>query len=996
MTTLLPTNYQKNAGYDAWKNDKLWLVAQGEIGSSGSPAGLWKTNSAMIGAAANYWERTAASSGNAVNANSAHNQNSSGIAVNTTMNVRPAFHLNLSKAAKSKVETAKVPTIPAQTYNGLEQTFDFTTITGYSADKMKITNIAYDGTLPTGYASPSVVAPDAPATSATKVKFTEAGTYTVTFESLMESGADGSKTQWFFGRNPDKTTDTATLTVNKAKLTTPSFGSGANSTKPFDGSELTFTANNYPNDTVAATNTVAYPRNPLSVSFKEGTAVLSPQPAMTENSNSTLEVKIRDAGNYGAEFTIADPTNYEWADGTSAPKTVNFTVSPIQLKMTSTTTETGNAWSWAADSTSASGTITVSGFYIGDGTSADPADTVNLQLEIKDSAGATNYLTGTDNGDGSYTFTIDQNISIFGGTYATGTYYLKPVLSNGTSGTHDGNYELTTALSGLNGGLGYKLVIGTASAGLPTYTWTYTEDGGSDQAMPTDNKLTYKYNSGTSSGAVYEVTVDTTGFAAAYIAIDTSKYTNGYKNRSASVAGRYVTTLALKTTDSDHTFSLPGGGTSTTSEITFEWEIEKADYDFTNVKWQYTDTEGNTTNYPARWDSVNSVWEYLDTDGNAASADAGIPWYGENYTLTLTGLPTGVTITNPTGAYTGNKEKFISVNGYQAECNGITSDTSNYNALPANLMKLDWKIVKGKVIIRASGSWTTSQQGSDSNIFYVPALQNVSGVEYEYYDLGTTANSPGPGTLLGGLTDVTSVLGTKHYYYVKAVVASGVSSDGVTLWRDAIELVDETNPEPKYGACTKAFETGDNRTPVQITLNGAPYTYDGNEHGVLNDGTNGGELEIKVGGNAFPTSRYDILYYEYDANNSADHYKGTPIPDPPTNAGKYIIEIRLTTTAAQDYYATDEYFEFEIKPYVLDMSQVKWGYLDAEGNEVEYNPASPLEYGLDGDGNPIKHNLILIGLPKGDVNGDLSEQLQAKMYEESGLGNDGSDSTKPQ
>ena len=105
---------------------------------------------------------------------------------------------------------------------------------------------------------------------------------------------------------------------------------------------------------------------------------------------------------------------------------------------------------------------------------------------------------------------------------------------------------------------------------------------------------------------------------------------------------------------------------------------------------------------------------------------------------------------------------------------------------------------------------------------------------------------------------MTSVLGTKHYYYVKAVVASGVSSDGVTLWIDAIEIVDETDPEPKYGACTKSFETGDNRTAVQITLSGAPYTYDGKTHGELKDGNNGGELEIKVGSNAFPTSRFTI------------------------------------------------------------------------------------------------------------------------------------------
>ena len=995
MPNMQPGNHQSKTGYDTWKNDKLWLVAQGEIGSSWMPAGLWKTDSTMF-ADKNCWERSSAGSVSNVNPNSAHNLGSSGINVDMALGIRPAFHLNLSKAAKSVVQTATVPDIPVQTYNGMEQTFDFTTISGYSADQMKITNIVYDGTLPAGAGEPSVVDPVAPATSATKVKFTEAGTYTVTFESLLETRTDGGKTKWLFGRDPDKTTDTATLTVKKAQLATPSFGTGANSSKPFNGADQTFKASDYPNKNVAATSSVAYPRNPLSVSFKKDTTVLSPQPTIKENADGTLELQMRDAGNYGAEFSIADAVNYEWADGTSTPKTVNFEITATALTLSYTTTE-NNVWGWAADSESSSGTITVSGIFNGDGTQS--ADSVNLKLEISDTAGGKSYITGVDNGDGTYTFTVDKDISVFGGSYTTGTYYLKPVLSNGTAGTHDGNYELSTALSGLNNGSGYKLVIGTAGAGLPSYSWTYTEDGGTDQALPADGKLTYKFNGSTTTGVVYELTVDTTDFASAYIAIDTSKYDNGYKNRSASVAGKYVTTVALKTTDGDHTFPAPGGGTSTTSEITIEWEIEKAKYDFTNVKWQYTDTEGNTKNYPARWDADNGVWEYLDENGDAAGGDAGIPWYGENYTLTLTGLPTGVTITNPTGAYTGNKEKFISANGYTAECTGVSGDSANYESIPSGLLSLDWKIVKGKVVIRSS-TWTTSQQGSDSNVFYVPTLQNVSGVEYEYYDLGTTANSPGPGTKLDGLDGVTSVLGTKHYYYVKAVVASGVSSDGVTLWIDAIEIVDETDPEPKYGACTKSFETGDNRTAVQITLSGAPYTYDGKTHGELKDGNNGGELEIKVGSNAFPTSRFTVQYYVYDAGNAAEHYKGELLGGAPKDAGRYVIEIKLTATAEEDYYATDEYFDFEIKPYVLDMSQVKWGYLVKDENgaeiEVEYNPSSPMQFGLDENGNAIKHNVILIGLPKGDKNGDAAEQLLAQMYEESGLGNDGSDGTRPQ
>ena len=983
-----------------WVNDKVWIPSTGEVYatqySSGTACdgGLWNTSADQRDNSVETWLRTAVYWTSQVSTQICENLTPTGGSINKNADissiayqhaVRPSIHLNLSK-----LNVVKTPEITGEyTYNRTEQTVTFK---DFDVEKMEITGIARTTTLPSagGYTAATYtnVAAGSPSGTQPVVKFTEAGEYKITLKSKPVNNS--TTDYWLFSDSGEETT-TITLKVNREKLSTPSFGTGAAVSKEYNGSEYTFTASGYPN-----ANVTGYPRSPLGVSISNDGGALSPQPSMTETSSGTLEVKMRNAGNYNAGFTISDTVNYEWSDGTQTKKEVPFTVTKKALTLSYTTTE-NNVWGWAADSESSSGTITVSGIFNGDGTQS--ADSVNLKLEISDTAGGKSYITGVDNGDGTYTFTVDKDISVFGGSYTTGTYYLKPVLSNGTAGTHDGNYELSTALSGLNNGSGYKLVIGTAGAGLPSYSWTYTEDGGTDQALPADGKLTYKFNGSTTTGVVYELTVDTTDFASAYIAIDTSKYDNGYKNRSASVAGKYVTTVALKTTDGDHTFPAPGGGTSTTSEITIEWEIEKAKYDFTNVKWQYTDTEGNTKNYPARWDADNGVWEYLDENGDAAGGDAGIPWYGENYTLTLTGLPTGVTITNPTGAYTGNKEKFISANGYTAECTGVSGDSANYESIPSGLLSLDWKIVKGKVVIRSS-TWTTSQQGSDSNVFYVPTLQNVSGVEYEYYDLGTTANSPGPGTKLDGLDGVTSVLGTKHYYYVKAVVASGVSSDGVTLWIDAIEIVDETDPEPKYGACTKSFETGDNRTAVQITLSGAPYTYDGKTHGELKDGNNGGELEIKVGSNAFPTSRFTVQYYVYDAGNAAEHYKGELLGGAPKDAGRYVIEIKLTATAEEDYYATDEYFDFEIKPYVLDMSQVKWGYLVKDENgaeiEVEYNPSSPMQFGLDENGNAIKHNVILIGLPKGDKNGDAAEQLLAQMYEESGLGNDGSDGTRPQ
>ncbi len=1015
-------NYTNDLGITSrytnlWGNDKVWIPSLTEVGDTRngatgtdykpdvSPAsanivlggGIWNTNYSMIqgfgrqGAAVrNSYTMTRSGCVNLSDSDDLTHacvytledsaQGYRNVA-NSMMYVRPAIHLNLTQAVADSVIRVKQPTITTATatYNrGADLTFTLNDYASVKYDGVNASNIIT-------VTPPAVsVAQDMTFTSATGVlKATKAGTYTVSLTL-----PSGGKYIWADYDQLAHTTSTRTLTItiNKAQLTVPSFGTGNSAAKTYDGTAQTFNASNYPH--TGATATPAYPRDPLSyvITRKVNGSVSPPAyaPVGAPQANGTLNVTVRDAGDYEAKFTIADTANYEWADATQADKTVPFTVKKKALTLSSTTTVTGNVWGWAADK-SESGTVTVSGFYNGNSaaTPAVPADSVNLTLAVTDSSGASSYITGTNNHDGTYTFTVDKDISVFGGSYSVGTYYLKPVLSNGSAGTHDSNYELSTALSTIENGSGYKLVISAASAGLSSYDWQYTEDNGAAQAMPAGNKLKYKLNS-SGAGTVYTVTVDTSAFPS-YLSVDTSYtdaasgFVNGYKNNFAANANTYTTTVRLKASGG---YQFANG--TQTDDVTLSWEIQKADFDFTNVKWQYT-CNGTTVNYPAKWNASSGSWDYLDSSGAVVSTDEGLGWCGVDYALSLANLPAGITV-NAAGAYTGNRKKAIG--SYTASCN-VTYDTANFNAPPSAAVQLNWKIVKGKVEI-ITGSWTSSSQGSGSNIFYVPTLQNVSGIDYEYYDLGTdSAPIAFPGTKLNGISDITSTAGTTHHYYVKAVIKSGLSLDGVTAWADAIEIIDKTgggtHNGQALGDCTKYFYTGDNRTPVQVTLNNAPYTYDKKPHAVLFDGTNGGELEITVGSNAFPASNFTVNYYLYDASNSSDHFKGTQLAGAPTDAGHYVLEIALTQTAGGSYYATDEYFDFEIKPFKFDMSQVQWGYLDENGNEVAYNPSSPPQYTLDQNGQRVEHELILIGLPKGDANGTDAEKLLAELFADSGL-----------
>ncbi len=995
MPNMVSTNYQKKAGYDTWKNDRLWLVAQAEIGSAGYAGGFWKTDNVMLGNRTSdenlwWWERSAGSN----SPDTVHNQNSSGVVVTKSLGVRPAFHLNISKIGREiTLDAPEVPAGTVYTYNGLEQTIDIGTYTDYDADKMYVTNIVKND--PTaGTVAPSIDTTEVDVTKRSKIKLTDAGTYKVTLKT--KSPISGSSDPYYYFADTGTDETVVTIEVKKKQLTKPSITTSAGN-KDYNGTELIFNLPNYPSDTVPATGSSAYPKDPLSASIerKVDGAVSAPvyAPKKEEKADGTLDITVRDAGDYTTTVKIEDKVNYEWADGTQSDTTVGFKVKEKELGITYTTDDpswTSGNLSWSADK-SYKATFTVSGVYNGDA-SAVPAvsgDNVGIVLKITKSgeSTATGSVTAVSNGDGTYTAELDS--SVFPDSkYAVGVYAIEFELDG--TGTDNGNYKLPATIGGISN---LTLTISAAAVSF-TPQWQYTKGTGTAQNVPSDNKFKYEYDGLTNAGVVYTILLDQSTFAANHISIDTSKYNQGIQNGQASNAGTYTTTVALK---AEAGYALPNG--QATMDVTYSWEIEKGDIDLSQVKWQYTTTQGNIPsspkNYPVQWNVTTKAWEYLDADGNVAGSDAGLPWYGEQYTLSITGFPTGVTINNPANAYNGtNKKKFVG--SYTTECVGISYDTANYNALPGDVLKLNWQIVKAKIEI-TSTSWSTQQEGGTAegvSIFYVPVLQNVAGVEYEYWDLGTAADPKDPAELLGSIGDITSVSGTEHKYFVKAKVKSGVSIDGTTLWEDAIELVDKTNPP--NGDCTKEFTTGDSRTPVQVTLNGAPYTYDGKAHAILDDGSNNGELSIQIAGtnNNFAVSNFDVTYYEHNGSSSTtitDCFDAAnPLSGAAKDAGKYIIVIQLKTAAEENYYLTAKYVEYEIKPYQLDLSQVKWGYLGRDENgeeiEIEYNPTSPLQYEKDESGAVKEHELILIGLPKGDAEGDADAKLLAEMYAESGLG----------
>ncbi len=1063
--------------YNEWANDYLWLPSLTEIGYNDNVThanGVTEKGTSLWGipnghdiqkARDYYWTRSGAhhNSKQAILIDDTGRlmyRMDSNCGVNSLNAIRPALHLNLTKAAAAIVDIPEQPENSKPTYSGVEQTIDLTAFTNFDANKMYVTNIVKKDTS-AGTVSPSVDMSESDATKRKKVKVTDAGTYTVTLKAKTGTVNGVANSQYFWSERtpPSDPTETTIEFVVKKKQLTPPVISSTDGDKTYNGSKQRIEITGYPNTKVADSASppnYAYPVDPMSVvvSAKRGESAYTPgYTVVTKTSadnNGTLTLEFRDAAEYTVTFSIADTVNYEWADketNGAATRETTYSVKPKQLSFSyetdykaGTAEEDKTKLSWTATD-GYSATFTVGEIYTGTDTEFPTADGVKIKLKLGktgDSSFSAEIKGSFDGSTGKSEIILDSS-AFPGSKYAPGTYPITFEMDDNASGSgENGNYSFADALTSWNN---KALVITASGAGLEEYTFTYTKKkdnatnaegsdgtpviGSVDMALPAGNKLSYSYDEDLKKGYVYELNVDTTEFAGAHIKIDESRgdegFVGGYKNQRASKAGKYKTVVALVTTSDDYLFQKEDGSTSKTLEVEIEWEIEKLSVELDGIEWQYAGKDG--TAVYAKWDkSANGGaggWVYADGKGGYTATEASLEWKSGNYTLTLGNLPGGVTVKNGS-SYVGNQEKYVGKYTAKVSASALVYDKENYNTV--SIPDLSWSIGKAKIEL-SENTWDvdeTTAGGEDDKIFYLPHVISVYdgvGIEYEIYDLGTT-KPPETITNLGSKIELSAIEwknGTVHYYCVKAVIKSGLSSDGVTAWEDALMFVDEEGNEIKdttdnINKLIKEFTTGDNRTPVQVTGT-LQVTYDGKAHGTLKTAGNPkGEIEVKVGENTF--SDVELVWYEY--SESATGHKGTPVGSAPTAAGKYTIEIKLKESATEDYVLMKQTLTFEIEKFKFDMTGVKWGYLepkkdetgkpvlDKDGNpvmeEVEFNPGVPLPYKvkLDKDGKPVigengkpvaeEYELVLIGLPKGDANGDEEARLLAEMFEASGLG----------
>ncbi|MDE5990151.1 MAG: MBG domain-containing protein [Clostridia bacterium] len=888
-----------STAYTAWGDDKLWLPSMAEVGFStigGATSGLWKTstkNRALGTSMTYFWTRSTYYNSYCklyvAGALGASSSNSNVVAFNNV--ALPAFHLNLRLAAE------RAGLAPMDEPNDVE--FE------YTGQKFSITDV--DDSLKTWYDEDKIgiTYPE---------DMTNAGVHQV-IATINQDLADKGYT---FKGDPDEekgeneTTRVFNFTITKKKITlSVLLDSGGMPYIDFDTGQLCEgdTAENGRAPVLGLKYTsqdgaTDYGTDPPTVVGKyKATAYIEDaedcnyELAQTYTCNfeikpkdvdkPTLAVTSQEYSGDWLEFTLANVTddvsitvkrNTETSQTDGDPIIIEDTVKVKRAgsyTITVSLADGGDATQWTGTTSNASYTIT---FTVAQKT---------LNVSFESSTGAWSWENGKGGSitagedslsDDDVSLSLYYYLSTASGNKVTvtspfdasalgiGTYYFCATLD--ASYGNNANYAIAGNLAS------QEFKVTEINADITAVTWYYRQ--GSDQAPAsvTNGVVHVPY-----TGSAYTFFVDDTQFESLGVKVDTTFAANGYQN----VTGTNAMTASLTATVRIVPLSGYKFSSGTYKEFTLEWQIDKAEYDLSGVSWSAKELTYN----------------------------------GKSQTVTLTGLPTGLSVSR----YIYSPTSTVNVGDYTASVGSFANTNSNYNTPSVDAFQnYSWSIVAIKIYV----SWDFDENSdSEGSVYFVPVLNSDNDkVEYAYY----TDDNGRPSSTQISLSDIEVDETTLVYYWVKVSLKSSYSN--------FYQLVDETGNDPAYYI---SFPVGDNKTPVSVSLENSSVTYNGNQQPV----------SLIISNVMIKESDFTIEY-------SADEGK-TFNSAAPTNAGSYVVRITLSQ---EDYALTGQKeFTYEIAKADYDLSNVAWVYSGTDGSSGDYS--APFTY------NGITYTLSLSGFPAG-------------------------------
>ena len=981
------------AGYDAWKDDNIWLPSLGEVIQDG----IWALSVSQISSIYTTFLRTSDFSRvectTLLSANGSYACGTSPVAKCVT---RPALHLNLDSVAQHSGKPAlNEPTDVTVEYKGTKLSLDDVADeqkAWYNSERLNIT-------------------PDK--------DIKDAGTYKVKAEIKAELVAEGVT---FIG-TPDTTageSDTVryfNFTVTKKKIgIAAALDSGGkptvtlkNAGDVYSGDTgdrapkfgFTYTGNGYNSDTpptavgtytatAKITNECNYEidtsNSTLSVTFKidkksVAKPVLSGQVSkqysgveqsfalqgVTADVSLTLPsgvtyadgaLNVKDAGTYKIGIALKDGGAATiWADGTSASYEVSITITKRPLNITITAPN-----SWKVGETP---TVTV----VGDSLASDKTE---LHIYYCKSGSAVKYDLD------AYKEVVDKTRTIKMPELAQGDYYIGVELFGDKQG--NSNYEiLTGSVKHI-----FKVLGNDISFTKDDIKWQYN-----NTTITNTNNFTLTY-----TGSIFRFGIDSSELAIKGVKIDTTKGTNGYSGDvQATNAKNSAYSVTVYITELDDTYA------EFDAVYTLTYTIDKAKYDLSGLSWNYDDS--NPLQFIA----------------------------GKAQGITLTGsLPTGLTAT-----YTGNGN--IPVGSYTTTVSFKVSDAVNYytpvsgdtNSYIGNFeWSKAWRIDKATITC----SWKIDNR-ENAATYNLPILQSVGGIDadsmvtYEYYDYQD--GSQGEEVTIA---DINANINEEHRYLVVAVLKSEHTSN-YTLDNDRTDFTVGVNRYPVKLKMDIDGQTLPYRpegyTPNVTVESAGGLTLDAITLTYYKDGATSGSTaipvavgsyrvvaELKYGGDAnyiensefsFEIVKADIdvsnIKWQYshgDVTATYDAVQGKWLLDDGTeasafvydgtahtisligtdsliagisvetsgklsesNAGSYTASATFTYDA--DCYNAPDFvtaLNWTVNKAIIDTSAIVWGYVDKDGNELAYKDAFVY---TRVSGAAVEYSVKLINLP---------------------------------
>jgi len=668
------------------------------------------------------------------------------------------------------------------------------------------------------------------------------GTYTA--KAVFIKSAD-DKTE-YYGNYVIKDADnmTCTVTINRGRL--PIVGV-AESSKPYVGKEQSFALSSYSSDWA----------NYAELTLPDGVT-------LSGNDTDGWSLSAREAGSYDiiANIKASERTDWCWNTGDFSKedltsKTFTITVTRKTLIVDFTSTSGGFLLQAGSDVK-----------FGAEGNNVIEGDDVKLTLEYVNSANAGVRIPVT--GD-----KLDAS------AFSPSTYYLIATLKDDAAKDNK-NYSLE------GGEARQEFTVSAKNVVIDSVNWQYSQNNGvptpiaSGAGLTQGSPFAVTYN-----GSAYVFAISTSNLASQGVKIDASYGSNGYTNGSQTnaTANAVAITVRIMPLDDAYAFNDENGKplAQQYKDFTIYIKVDKADVDFSNVKWSADELEYNAVNQSV---SIES------------------------------GLPSFLSASYNTGA-TGRD-----VGEYTAEVSALTVTNQeiakNYN-VPTNsqiqaseYLKHKWNIIKKRITV----TWINKDQtGENGTVIFVPTVSDNStgALVYTYYNADKTVEM----TLADIFADYDATV-QKDYYVCVRLKASGGSYNATNcVLIEGGEEVTESY---------QGFKAGDQKNPVRVGLVTNTTTYNKSAQAV----------EIEFEGGNLTLNDFVITYKNAD---------GTPLSGAPTNAGNYKVVITLDNGREGEYAIVGECeFDYTIEKASYDISSLKW--VDTENGNAEYTDSYVWAYGV--------------------------------------------------